>query len=97
MLAARSFFNVSLATHLVVRVQISGGKNRIDDLRKTLADDRNPFLRYGLLVAGCKNQDAGRGTAGDDGVLTGIEIVGLRLEGTELVVLSDCETAVSSV
>jgi len=48
---------------------------------------RHPGLTSGLVLAG-----ANRPTAGDDGVLTALEIAELDLSGMEMAVLSACET-----
>jgi CHAT domain-containing protein len=53
----------------------------------------DPMLHSGLLFAGADGARSGTAPAGgDNGVLTAYEASQLNLEGTELVVLSACET-----
>jgi CHAT domain-containing protein/tetratricopeptide (TPR) repeat protein len=89
-----------LATHgYFLEDQDLGPPRKLGDLGEgleALPDPRieNPMLRSGLALAGANiSLKEGR----DDGLVSAEKILGLRLKGTALVVLSACETGVGKV
>jgi len=60
----------------------------------------NPLLRSGLALAGANRTIAGQrdeAETTEDGILTALEVSGLNLVGTELAVLSACESGVGDL
>jgi len=61
-------------------------------------ETERPMLLSGLALAGCNRGLKGKkGPGNNDGILYAIEVAGLNLTGTELVVLSACDTGKGTI
>ncbi len=90
-----------LATHGFFITDIEQNLNASREIQLTpppqnIVQIENPLLRSGLALAGF-NQRKKVPAGSDDGVLTALEVAGLDLRSTELVVLSACDTGSGDV
>jgi len=90
---------IHLATHgyFVSPEYLQRPQRKGIDLSETVVGE-NPLLHSGLFLAGSNLHGEGADSLGcEDGILTAEEVAGMDLEGTELVVLSACETGLGEV
>ncbi|MBC7862352.1 MAG: CHAT domain-containing protein [Bacteroidia bacterium] len=66
---------------------------------ETSTAKKNPLLRSGLMLANCEKVFDETGAQGNtnNGILTAYEVMNLSLEGTDLVVLSACQTGLGDI
>lgn len=88
--ATKSAFE-QLRSPSVIELSTHGGFFKQEDVGPL----ENPLLRGILALAGANRSSAGPN--GDNGYLTGEEVLGVDLEGTSLVVLNACETGLGDV
>jgi CHAT domain-containing protein/Flp pilus assembly protein TadD len=87
-----------IATHGFFLKNIKDTEEKVMGMQTAKAKE-NPLLRSGLILAGAAAiaKDTLADIKKEDGILTAYEAAGLDLAGTELVVLSACETGLGEV
>ena len=90
-------FTNNNATTLLIQKQKSPKLLHIASHSYFLSDQDSskiPLLRSGIVLAGANNPNSNKN---DDGYLTSLEFTKLELDGTDLVVISGCESGIGEI
>ncbi|UCF66484.1 MAG: CHAT domain-containing protein, partial [Acidobacteriota bacterium] len=95
-LATHGFF---LEDQAIRPLALESFERGIDGASRMAARFESPLLRSGLAFAGANAALEGRALPQDaeDGIVTSEDVVGIDLSGTQLVVLSACETGLGEI
>jgi CHAT domain-containing protein len=89
-----------IATHGYFKKDTEVGENGALGISMENAQE-NPLLRSGLLLAGASNTISGTNSvdlsSNDNGIVTAYEVMNMNLDGTDLIILSACETGLGEV
>jgi CHAT domain-containing protein/Tfp pilus assembly protein PilF len=100
-LATHGFFlkdiEFSLSKNPSSKRGLSIAKKNQKDLSIQRIKIENPFMQSGFVLAGANNSLKSSDSKNFDGVVTAEKILGLNLVGTDMVVLSACNTGVGEV
>ena len=92
-LATHGFFLSDQEFQRTNSVAWDSGFTRVGPLKGGSPDDwENPLVRCGIALAGANRTPQITNAIAEDGVLTGLEASLLNLQGTELVILSACDS-----
>jgi CHAT domain-containing protein/Tfp pilus assembly protein PilF len=99
-LATHGFFLSDLDLSALVDEQTRRGIEQVTTLPQPTGKGikiENPLLRSGIALAGANNALKSGDVKECDGIVTAEKILGLRLRGTDMVVLSACQTGMGEV
>lgn len=73
--------------------------DKVTSMGNLFSVSKDPFMRSGLLLSGANSiwNNEQEAEAANDGILTASEIAAIDLSGTELAVLSACETGLGTI
>ena len=96
-LATHGFFLSDLELGGLMDKTMGRGLTIVPKASRKKVKVKNPLLRSGIALAGANNALKSGDAEKSDGIVTAEKILGLRLRGTDMVVLSACETGLGEV
>jgi len=98
-IATHGFFLTDQELSGLIRARNQGAFGCLDKSHRPVTGSENPMLRSGLALAGVNTwlNNGNLHPEAEDGILTAEDVTGLDLSGTDLAVLSACDTGLGDV